>query len=112
MFGKQRFYIDFLGACKALPLTHDFNFIGVSDFHSPQPEGYLLKTSVEINLRDNMYNFEKQLNVEARKRISYVDKFDHIIMKVLIETSIGHHSLNICKFQRTDPLCLIISFLN
>lgn len=43
----------------------------IKDFHSPQPDGFALKTSLEINLLANKLSFENNIPVEIKRPIGY-----------------------------------------
>lgn len=88
------------GACKALDSYFDF-----SEFERIQPEGFALKTSLEIDLLDNKYNFENNVPVAKEIPVEY-----HLGKKPLVQVSIGvgnFQSLNICKFF--DLALLVLS---
>lgn len=59
------------GACKVLSVGKENNVIYLKDFHSPPPEGFAFKTSVEINLLKNKHSFENNLPVEGKRPIGY-----------------------------------------
>lgn len=75
-------YCECLGACKVLNVTTEFTGIKLKDFSNPPPEGFLLKTSIEINLRDNLYNYENRSNEETGKIISYANRLDVVTVVI------------------------------
>ncbi len=74
------------GACKVADLGGGFGFSNyVRRFHSPPPEGYLLKTTVEIMLRANIHNYEKHLNEEIQRPVMVNNKWKEIEINFQIE---------------------------
>ncbi len=63
-------------------MTTEFTGIKLNDFSSPPPKGFLLKTSIEINLRDNLYNYENRSNEETGKRTSYANRLDVVTVVI------------------------------
>ncbi len=74
------------GACKVFDVTTRMNIIYVDEFHLPPPEGYLLKTTVEIMLRENLHNFEKRRNDETRRPALVNNKWNAITISIEFET--------------------------
>ncbi len=85
----------FSGACKVLNSFSLGGSINVSDFHSPQPLGYHLKTTVEIIRRADMYNFEKKLNEEYRRPIVFNNKYNAVTVRISIQTFEGDRFIDI-----------------
>ncbi len=71
----------FTGACKVVDLA-DPTLIYISDFHSPPPEGYFLKTTVEVMLKANVHNFEKKLNEEIRRPVLVNNKWPSVLLRI------------------------------
>jgi len=52
----------------------DASFSGLiflEDFHSPPPEGFVLKTSMEIDLLENKHSFNSNFRLQRKRPIKY-----------------------------------------
>ncbi len=80
----SNFLLFLSGACKVLNVNSSRNnAILVSEFHWPPPKGFLLKTTIEIMLRENLHNFEKRRNEETSRPVLVNNKW--IPITILID---------------------------
>lgn len=63
-------------------VTTEFTGIKLNEFSSPPPKGFLLKTSLEINYKDNLHNYENRLTEESGKRIAYSNRLDVVTVVI------------------------------
>lgn len=74
---KNNLFTNFIylpqGFCKVLDIATEESSskIFLSDFKYPQPDGFLLKTSIEINILENKFTFANNLLIEQNRRIEY-----------------------------------------
>lgn len=83
MFNK----IDLSGACKTI--TRNSQQILLSEFTSPQPHGFLLKTLMEVNLVANQHNYENRITKENYRPIGYVIQSYRVRLTIWLETTMG-----------------------
>ncbi len=82
----QNFMLFSSGACKVVNMARDgpHRVIKGSEFHSPPPSGYILKTSVEIMFRMNIHNFEMRRNEETIRPVTVDNKWKAIQISMFL----------------------------